>query len=93
MTESNEIKNVTVEAKAVEPKAKKMLINDTTKKVAVANVVGFVTGFTTVVGTVAAQKMFEKLEEHKSKKMLKKAEKKEEAHEAGESDSTEEVED
>lgn len=92
MTESNETKNVTVEAKAVEPKATKALINDTTKKVAVAGAAGFATGFMTVVGTMAAQKMFEKLEEHKSKKMLKKAEK-EEVHYAGESDSTEEVED
>lgn len=88
MTESNEIKNVTVEAKAVESKAKKALINDTTKKLAVAGAAGFATGFMTVVGTMAAQKMFEKLEERKSKKMLEKAEK-EEALKAGESDSAE----
>lgn len=92
MTESNEIKNVTVETKAVEPKAKKVLIGDTTKKLAVAGAAGFVSGFMTVVGTMAASKMFKKLEEHKSKKMLKEAEK-EEAHEDGESDSAEEVED
>ena len=92
MTESNEIKNVTVEDKAVESKVKKALTSDTSKKLAVSGAAGFATGFMTVLGTMAAQKMFEKLEEHKSKKMLKKA-KKEEAHEAGESDSTEEVED
>ena len=92
MTESNATKNVTVEAKSLESKAKKAVINDTTKKVAVAGAAGFATGFMTVLGTMAAQKMFEKLEERKSKKMLEKTEK-EEVHYAGESDSTEEVED
>lgn len=93
MTESKEIKNVAMETKPLENSAKKALINDTTKKVAVAGAAGFATGFMTVMGTMAAQKMFEKLEEHKAKKMLKKAESKEEVHEASDLDSTEEVED
>ncbi len=90
MTESNE--GLYLNTKPLADKAKKAVINDTTKKVAVAGAAGFATGFMTVLGTMAAQKMFEKLEERKAKKMLEKAEKKEEAHEAGELDSTEEVE-
>lgn len=93
MTESNEIKNVTVETKAVEPKAKMKVIKETTEKVAVSGALGFATGFMTVVGSMAASKMFEKLEEHKSKKMFKKAKKNGEVHEASDLDSTEEVED
>lgn len=94
MTESNEIKNVTVGTKGgVEPKAKMKVIKDTTEKVAVSGALGFATGFMTVVGTMAASKMFEKFEEHKEKKMFKKAIKNGEVHYAGESDSTEEVED
>lgn len=92
MTESNVTKNVAVETKSLESKAKKALIGDTTKKVAAAGVAGFAGGFMTVLGTAAAQKMFEKLEEHKTKKMLKKAEGKKEATVTGELVSTEEVE-
>lgn len=91
MTESNE--GLYLNTKPLADKAKKTVINDTTKKVAVAGAAGFATGFMTVLGTMAAQKMFEKLEERKSKKMLEKAEKKEEALEIGEPDSAEEVED
>ena len=93
MTELNETKNVTMEAKPLENEAKKVLINDTTKKVAVAGAAGLVSGFMTVVGGVVAQKVFDKLEVRKAKKMLKKAESKKEATEVGESASTEEVED
>lgn len=93
MTELNETKNVTVETKSLESNAKKALIGDTTKKVAVAGAAGFATGFMTVLGTMAAQKMFDKLEVHKAKKMLKKAESKKEATVTGELVSTEEVED
>ena len=92
MTESKAIKNVEMETKSFETKAKKVVF-DKAGKVAVAGAAGFATGFMTVVGTVMAQKAIEKLEERKQKKMLKKAEKKEEVHYAGESDSTEEVED
>ena len=91
MTESNE--GLYLNTKPLADKAKKAVINDTTKKVAVAGAAGFATGFMTVLGTMAAQKMFDKLEEHKSKKMLKKAESEKEATEIGEPDSTEEVED
>ena len=93
MTELNEINDVTVGAKAVEPNAKIKVIKDTTSKVAVAGALGFATGFMSVVGSMAASKMFEKFEEHKANKMLKKAIKNGEVHEAGNLDSAEEVED
>lgn len=90
MTESNE--GLYLNTKPLADKAKKAVINDATKKVAVAGAAGFATGFMTVLGTMAAQKMFDKLEERKTKKMLKKTEK-EEAPVTGELVSTEEVED
>lgn len=90
MTESNE--GLYLNTKPLADTAKKAVINDATKKVAVAGVAGFATGFMTVLGTMAAQKMFDKLEERKTKKMLKKTEK-EEAPVTGELVSTEEVED
>ena len=93
MTELNVTENVAKESKSLGSKAKKALIGDATKKVAAAGAAGFATGFMTIMGSMAAQKMFEKLEEHKSKKMLKKAESEKEATEVGEPDSTEEVED
>ena len=93
MTESNETKNVAVETKSLESKAKKVLIGDTTNKVAAAGVAGFAGVFMTVLGTVVAQKMVDKLEVRKANKMLKKAEGKKEATVTGELVSTEEVED
>lgn len=92
MTESNVTKNVAVETKSLESKAKKALVSDTTKKVAAAGVAGFAGGFMTVLGTVVAQKMVDKLEERKTKKMLKKAESKKEATVTGELVPIEEVE-
>ena len=93
MTESKVTKDVALETKAVEPKAKIKVIKDTTEKVAVAGALGFATGFMTVMGSIAAQKMIDKFEEHKTKKMFKKAEKNGEVHYVGELVSTEEVED
>lgn len=90
MTESNE--GLYLNTKPLSDKAKKAVIIDATKKVAVTGAAGFATGFMTVLGTMAAQKMFDKLEEHKTKKMLKKTEK-EEATVTGELVSNEEVED
>ena len=87
MTESKAIKNVEMETKSFETKAKKVVF-DKAGKVAVAGAAGFATGFMTVVGTVMAQKAIDKLEERKQKKMLKKAQKKDEAHEVGDLDST-----
>ena len=91
MTESNE--GLYLNTKPLADKAKKAVINDTTKKVAVAGVTGFATGFVTVFGAMAAQKMIEKFEDYKEKKMFKKAKKNGEVHEASDLDSTEEVED
>ena len=53
MTESNE--GLYLNTKPLADKAKKAVINDTTKKVAVAGAAGFATGFMTVLGTMARQ--------------------------------------
>ena len=91
MTESNE--GLYLNTKPLADKAKKAVINDTTKTVAVAGAAGLATGFMTVVGSVAASKLIDKFEEYKEKKMFKKAKKNGEVHEVGDLDSTEEVED